>query len=76
MKKIAILGSTGSIGTQTLGTGEKSGFCTTVLIKDGGFAALDEAAAHQDDAVVCAGQFPCLLHMIQMSGMERVIFGN
>ena len=59
-----------------VGTGEKSGFCTTVLIKDGGFAALDEAAAHQDDTVVRAGQFPCLLHMIQMSGMERVIFGN
>ena len=57
-------------------TGEEGGFRAEVFIKDGGFAALDKAAAHQDDTVVRAGQFPCLLHMIQMSGMERVIFGN
>ena len=59
-----------------VGTGEKGGFRAAVFIKDGGFAALDEAAAHQDNAVVRAGQFPSPLHMIQMSGMERVIFGD
>lgn len=41
-----------------VGTGEKGGPRAAVFIKDGGFAALDEAAAHQDDAVVRAGPVP------------------
>ena len=55
-------------------TGEEGGFRAEVFIKDGGFAALDKAAAHDCDQIVRAGLLPRLFHMVNMSRVKRVVF--
>ena len=49
--------------------------CPDMLVQHGRRPALDEIPAHDHDGIVCLREMPGLLQLVQMSVVERVIFG-